>query len=436
MMVGFNHDEATLFVGGPQPADDFGNVGIATSTPSARLHVERDASGESSGLYTTARFNMVGALGSSAVNEAVNVKLTTATGSNTFKNNAVIVQSEGANKNYAGTFNAITTSETGTNQALLATASGNGTSTSNVGIEARAGLGARAYGVFAHAVDASVANYGVYSTASGTNAWAGWFNGATHCTAGVWTSSDENLKTNVEEIVNASEILAAIQVATYQFNQDAAEGLNLPEGQHWGVIAQQLETVLPELVKEVVFPTISDSDDEDFSEDFSYKSVNYTELIPILIAGHKEQQSTIEAQNAKLDEQAAEIEEMKDQISTLFEMVAACCEAGCAKSMNQPQGPKEEGMNYDLRIEQPYLGQNVPNPFMVETSITYRIPEQAMVRVRVMDAKGQQVDMLVDGLMPKGEYRIVWNASHLPAGLYFYTLEADGVELVKKAVKL
>jgi hypothetical protein len=56
--------------------------------------------------------------------------------------------------------------------------------------------------------------------------------------------------------------------------------------------------------------------------------------------------------------------------------------------------------------------------------------------VRILTQGGQHIDTLVDGLMPKGEYRIVWNASHLPAGLYFYTLEADGVELVKKAVKL
>jgi hypothetical protein len=298
------------------------------------------------------------------------------------------------------------------------------------GVHAYANNGNKNFAVYAAAIPhVKPAGWTADTCASYISSWAGYFNGATFSPGGVWHVSDENLKTDIQPIQNSSEILDQLNPAIYQFNHTAYPGIHLPLGSHWGLMAQELEELMPSAVANVVHPAQYDDEGNQTSQEHEFKAVNFIELIPILIAGHKEQQATIEAQQEAIDAQQAQIQE-------LAALVAVCCEAGGAKSMNQPQGPQDEGMHYDLKIEQPYLGQNVPNPFMVETSITYRIPEQAMVRVRVMDAKGQQVDMLVDGLMPKGEYKIVWNASHLPSGLYFYTLEADGVELVKKAVKL
>jgi hypothetical protein len=298
--------------------------------------------------------------------------------------------------------------------------------TMSYGVNARANNGYRNFAVYAEAIPHPGAGVsGMSSCSAYAQSWAGYFNGATFSPGAIWHASDESLKTVIGTDTNASELLENIDVAQYVFNHEQYQGLHLPDGEHWGVLANQLSEVLPNLVTDVMHPAQYDEDGNQTSPSYEFKAVNYTELIPILIAGHKEQQS--------------KIDDLAEQVAFLTELVAACCEAGGAKSFNAPHPndePGQEMMNYDLRIEQPYLGQNVPNPFMTETSITYRIPEQAMVRVRVMDAKGQQVDMLVYGLMPKGEYRIVWNASHLPAGLYFYTLEADGVELVKKAVKL
>jgi hypothetical protein len=322
--------------------------------------------------------------------------------------------------------------------AVRANASNNTTcgvlfsTTQAYGVHAYANNGNKNFAVYAAAIPhVQPAGWTADTCAAYISSWAGYFNGATFSPGGVWHASDENLKTDIQPIQNSSEILAQLNPATYQFNHSAYPGIHLPVGSHWGLMAQELEELMPSAVANVVHPAQYDDEGNQTSPEHEFKAVNYIELIPILIAGHKEQQATIAAQQQAIAAQQTQIHE-------LAALVAACCEAGGAapKSMNQPQSPQDEGMNYDLRIEQPYLGQNVPNPFMNETSITYRIPEQAMVRVRILTQSGQHIDTLVDGLMPKGEYKIVWNASHLPAGLYLYTLEADGVELVKRAVKL
>jgi len=171
-------------------------------------------------------------------------------------------------------------------------------------------------------------------------------------------------------------------------------------------------------------PGATNDEGEFIGEGHDLKTISYLELTPLLIAGHQEQQVTIDALKA-------EIESMKAQM-------AECCAKASDKSStgsNSTSSPTGYA-DFDLNIEKATLDQNVPNPFNTETSITYRIPAQAQVRVRILGQSGQQIDTLVDGLMPKGEYKIIWNASHLPAGMYYYTLEADGVELVKKAVKL
>jgi len=82
LMIAFNSNLPTFFVGGANGVGTFGNVGIATSTPSARLHVDK-VSNETSGTIITSLKAMTGGLGSPVVNEGQRIELITATGSNT-----------------------------------------------------------------------------------------------------------------------------------------------------------------------------------------------------------------------------------------------------------------------------------------------------------------------------------------------------------------
>ena len=45
---------------------------------------------------------------------------------------------------------------------------------------------------------------------------------------------------------------------------------------------------------------------------------------------------------------------------------------------------------------------------------------------------GEEVDVLVDGMVQAGFYEVTFDASHLPSGAYFYRLQSDNLNQVKK----
>ncbi len=103
-----------------------------------------------------------------------------------------------------------------------------------------------------------------------------------------------------------------------------------------------------------------------------------------------------------------------------------------APKSNSPDG----GLGYDLKIDEPTLEQNVPNPFSEQTLIRYTLPESAAIQLAVYNQQGQQIEILAEGTLPAGEYQARWNGSHLPSGTYLYVLSVNGQDLVKRAVKM
>lgn len=74
------------------------------------------------------------------------------------------------------------------------------------------------------------------------------------------------------------------------------------------------------------------------------------------------------------------------------------------------------------------LSQNYPNPFNPSTKIKFALPEISNVIVKVFNIVGQEVAILVNGELESGLHEINFNASNLPTGVYFYTIEAKGAE--------
>jgi hypothetical protein len=82
------------------------------------------------------------------------------------------------------------------------------------------------------------------------------------------------------------------------------------------------------------------------------------------------------------------------------------------------------------------LSQNYPNPFNPSTTIRYSLPVAGKVTLRIFNLLGQVVETLVDQQQNTGSYVVVFNASRLSSGTYFYKLETDQYSLTKKMLLL
>lgn len=71
------------------------------------------------------------------------------------------------------------------------------------------------------------------------------------------------------------------------------------------------------------------------------------------------------------------------------------------------------------------LYQNYPNPFNPTTIISYSIPTQAKVTLKIFDVLGREVGTLVNQIQHAGKHEIVFDGSGLSSGVYFYRLRVD-----------
>jgi hypothetical protein len=74
----------------------------------------------------------------------------------------------------------------------------------------------------------------------------------------------------------------------------------------------------------------------------------------------------------------------------------------------------------------------VPNPFNPSTEIAFEMLETGPARLSVSNLLGREVAVLVDGLTARGAQSVRFEAGQLPAGLYFYTLQAGGHSETRK----
>ena len=281
----------------------------------------------------------------------------------------------------------------------------------------------RAYGTYGTAGNrTSGYNYGVYGEISGTlngtgvfgtisnivpqinGKYAGYFYGDTYVTgtltAGqITTLSDARYKSNIQQI-NATALAKIAALNPVQYTMLSGEAIALANTAptdttstmtmttssedlrnankiHYGLLAQEVKELYPELVHE---------------DAAGVMSINYIELIPILVQA---------------------VQELSEQVSVL----------SGSSSAARKQAPKLQASNTETIVATLY--QNAPNPFTEETVISYVVPTEAkQASIYIYNMLGEQLSKY--DINAFGEGNITISANELYAGTFLYSLVIDG----------
>ena len=87
------------------------------------------------------------------------------------------------------------------------------------------------------------------------------------------------------------------------------------------------------------------------------------------------------------------------------------------------------------------LNQNFPNPVTQQATISYVIPQQAKVKLKIYDITGKVVKTLLNNIQSAGVNKVLWdrknqNGRPVSSGLYFYTLTIGNRSLTKTMIVL
>ena len=243
----------------------------------------------------------------------------------------------------------------------------------------------------------SQTNYGVFGSTANASSFAGYFNGSVFAT-GTFQTSDARLKKNIQDLEGGMKIINQLQPKTYQFRNDGNYAkLNLPTGNHMGLLAQDVEKVIPQAVKyagvnsSVLNSTIPKEGEK--GEMIDFKAINYIELIPIMIKALQEQDIKIKA-----------LTEMVEKLS--------------AETKKSPLASQQ--------INDGFLEQNIPNPAInSSTKIQFNIPPKAVKAEMILfDAFGKKINLYNLGKQDNGTLDV--DTRMLAAGTYTYSLVVDG----------
>ena len=249
--------------------------------------------------------------------------------------------------------------------------------------------------------------YGSTTWDNGTNTggrYAGYFNGPVKVTGtltaqSVVTLSDYRVKNNVKSLSNSSlDNIMSMNVVEYNYDADllmpaddsdtasvntrslqlSKEKSLIATEKHYGLIAQELQQLYPNLVKE--------------SQD-GYLTINYIEIIPLLIRS---------------------VQELKAEINTL--------QAGNAP-VYKAQGRTTDATKLDAVVTALY--QNEPNPFTESTVIRVDVAEGVTTaNLYIYNMNGEQITEY--SIIERGATSVTIDGGSLNAGMYLYALIADG----------
>jgi len=317
---------------------------------------------------------------------------------------------------YTG-INSMITPNTGSSIPFVALGGSTYSSTSNftpsIGVYGSAGNGYSGcnYGVYGY-LAGSNNGAGVFGTTRGSviisGKYAGYFYGDLKVT-GVATvtsltiTSDARLKENIAKLKVSSALENVLQMNPVMYNYKrqkssksfGLDSLNqsavstedslLSSKKHYGLLAQELQAIYPDLV---------------YEDAQGYLSIDYIGLIPVLIGA---------------------IKDLKGQVEELQNTSAVNAISADIKSV---LGSSSEAS----------ISQNIPNPFSESTVIKFYLPSSVKeAYLMIYDMQGKQLKRY--DISQRGSGAQVVSANEFQPGLYLYGLLADGKDVgVKRMI--
>lgn len=207
-------------------------------------------------------------------------------------------------------------------------------------------------------------------------------------------NSDRRFKKDIEPLENALEKINAMEGVSYQFKKSKINEYNLPSEQQYGLIAQDVQKIAPNIVQE---------------DEQGYLGIDYIKIIPLLIESVKEQQESIVA----LQE---ENEALREAINELT-----------GTNTTTPKKATSEAKLY----------QNTPNPLVDQTTIRYRITKEDIAKnahIEIYDFNGIVIKRFDN--LKEGKNAIEVQSSLLTSRITFYRLIVQGEVMdTKKMLK-
>lgn len=117
----------------------------------------------------------------------------------------------------------------------------------------------------------------------------------------------------------------------------------------------------------------------------------------------------------------------------------ACLDKICISNDSfAPSGKGGDDLKVGLNILKSddgyFLGQNYPNPFQDKTKISFSIPDETFVSLKVFNLFGSEIAQLAGNIYPQGKYTLEFSSQEIEAGTYFYALEAGNFYSCRKMV--
>lgn len=238
-------------------------------------------------------------------------------------------------------------------------------------------------------------------------------NGGSVLANGYYAISDSTLKTDVVDIVNPFKLLEDLRPRKYNFKGGEDGNTKLPQ---YGFIAQEVSrSNVPEIVSKI---------------DNGLLAVEYQQVIPILVEAVQQQQTTITAQQTRINDQARQLDAMNQWAQVVSERLGIPVPVTVTQPTAGARTSATDEQTSGIRIEQqPVVNtsrvlQNSPNPSTGYTEIFYELAANTQAAIIITDQQGRTRKTFTN--LQSGTGKVMVTTRDMEPGVYTYSMLANG----------